>query len=217
MNLPPEVNALVRLDVGPAEALYVSGAPSRVEDREDDAAGARLLVGAPTFDGDVDAVPGSRVLVRWADRRGLRVLVSHIEEVRRSGGTRWLLRVEGDVMVLQRRQYARAAVPGRVAVVPRHDTLTSVVTGRVLDLSEGGARLVLETCVPLEPGGAIEVHLSLDDFEAVLVGTVIRVDPGRDGRGEAAVAFDEPVAVADEIRRAVLRQQLLERRTASQQ
>lgn len=216
MNLPPEVNDLVRLDVGPADEPYVSGAPSRIEDREDDAQGPRLLVGAPSFDGDLQVVPGTRVLVRWADRRGLRVLAAHIEEVRRSGGTRWVLRVEGDVMVMQRRQYARAAVPGRVAVVPRQETLTSVVTGRVLDLSEGGARLLLETCVPLAPGGAVEVHLSLEELEAVVVGTVIRVEPGRDGRGEAAVAFDEPVAVADEIRRAVLRQQLLERRTAGQ-
>lgn len=217
MTVLPPVNTLVRLDVGSTRAPLAVALPSRVDGSGD----GELLLAAPGYVGDLDPVgPGTPITVRWAGPRGLNVLPGEIVAVERVGARRWRVRPAGPPEVDQRRRYVRAPVTAQIALVPGVEGPGLLVECELLDLSEGGVRARVGTHRGRSPrpGAPVRVHLALDEGPAVLPATVLRVEPvpaGRDGSPPAhdfVVEFDQPVPVAAAIRRAVLRQQALDRR-----
>ncbi|MGN6599890.1 MAG: PilZ domain-containing protein [Actinomycetes bacterium] len=91
----------------------------------------------------------------------------------------------------------------------------TVLTGVAVDLSEGGVRTLLPaTESPLQPGASVTVELSLGARTVVPSGTVLRSIMGEKGQLEVVIRFDDPVDGEEHIRRWVMQQQLLERRTA---
>ncbi|MGN6089024.1 MAG: PilZ domain-containing protein [Actinomycetales bacterium] len=91
----------------------------------------------------------------------------------------------------------------------------TVLTGVAVDLSEGGVRTLLPaTESPLQPGASVTVELSLGARTVVPSGTVLRCMTGEKGQLEVVIRFDDPVDGEEHIRRWVMQQQLLERRTA---
>lgn len=142
-------------------------------------------------------------LVSWTYPLGRIEWAVTTAPARRSYGPVWLVRPVGAPSRLQLRQYFRAAVQVAVWLTwSTADEVTHHATGVVVDLSEGGLLAVLKGELPAA-GTAVEAHLGLDDKNVVQPATVIRhVDFAGGGSG-VALAFREPVAGSDRIRRAV--------------
>lgn len=208
----PAVNTLIRVDVSPE----ATGVPSRVEGFD----GGDLWIAAPAYGGDVEPIrPGAVVVVRWTGPRGLHAMSVEVTELERGNVATWRVRPVGDVEMVQRRQYVRAAVGDAVAVVPRSDgALRSVVSGWLVDLGEGGVRARFEASTAIVSDLEVEVHLNLRGQPVVLVGTVLRCTEAqlRDGQRtyEAVVTFEANEVQGDLIRRTVLHHQVAARRRA---
>jgi hypothetical protein len=203
----PDVNALVLVAVG-------DGAPasSRVEDE----AGGELALAAPRLTAtQAVPVPGEPLRVSWSTARGLMVLPVVFSRGPEGSPAVWWVQPTGPAAVEQRRSFVRAGVHS-----PAH--LDAVVDGQqanlkvtMVDLSEGGARLIVESDEPpVSFGDPVSVRFGLDDEIVVLPGWARRCVAAGGGRrhSEVAVEFRQPVPVADRLRRYVFAQQLRERR-----
>ena len=209
---PPPTNALLLLDIGRPDSVLAEGAPSRVEGVEE----GDLLVAAPGFQGDLDAVvAGLPVRVRWTGPRGMHSLDTSLVSVVRGPVTRWRIQAQGPVQVVQRRNYVRAPLSTPVSLVPVDATIAPVTSGWLIDISEGGLRIGVDG-PELPDGTAFEAWLELDGMPVTVLGNVLRTEL-RDGppkRQEIVVLIDAG-RHADLIRRVVLRQQLLARRAGA--
>ncbi|MGN6087871.1 MAG: PilZ domain-containing protein [Actinomycetales bacterium] len=208
----PAVNALVRVAVKPED---LQGFPSRVEAVEHDPSHSapRLVIAAPGFVGDlVTLVDGMPLLVRWTGSAGVFEVSGRLESVAAEGVKVWRVELVGDIRRTERRRYARASSSTPLRLVPLRDTPVVVLAGWVSDLSEGGLRGRVSGRVA--PGERVRAHVTLDERQLQADGHVIDVREGdRHGELELVVRFEEPVREEDLIRRWVLRQQVLARRT----
>ncbi|PPK94533.1 c-di-GMP-binding flagellar brake protein YcgR [Kineococcus xinjiangensis] len=231
----PAVNARVTVTMSFGESAPDVEAPTRVEDVEDDT----LIVAAPRFSGDLDwAGPGRGVLLTWGSDRGACYQRLEIVDVQRSPIPVWRLAPLAPVTTEQRRRYVRAALTGVAVLNPvpvpvpvqalqsrgqRADVQEGAVPGgplkpvraRFVDLSEGGARVVLVEEGYLPAGTQAELRATLDGVEVAQLVTVLRTRPAAhaaDGLLEAILNFVEPVKQADHLRRYVLRLQIENRR-----
>lgn len=205
----PAVNTLLRVDISPE----LSGVPSRVEGVDGD----DLWIGAPSYEGNLEPVePGSVLLLRWTGRRGLHALPVQVMGIEHSKVTLWRVLPVGDVEMVQRRAYVRAAVGDAVAVVPRDAVLRSVVGGWLIDLGEGGIRARFDASARIAEGDEVEVHLNLRGQDMVLIGCVLRLSDvaiiGGRKCYEAVVTFEPTETQGDIIRRTVLHEQVVARR-----
>lgn len=196
--------------------------PTRVEDAHD----GTLVVAAPSFRGDLHVVaPGLPVAVCWAGQRGQSRQDFLIAEVVRRRVPAWDLVPCSDVVVEQRRRYARVPATGGVHLTPVHgDPLAAevdpqdpveepAVEARLVDLSEGGSALSVPVGSWLRLGRLVRLSFDLDGFRVVQEGQVVRsLDSLESDRLEVVVAFAEPVAAADRLRRYVMQTQIRQRR-----
>ena len=223
----PHVNSLVRVAVDPED---LQGYPSRVEAVATAAlaavsaelgtvgvVGSRLAVAAPSFAGDLlTADEGLPVLVRWTVKNGVASVQAELERVEHGEVTTWVVRVTSAVEHLQRRRFARARATTPLHLVPLRDAPSPVLPGWVSDLSEGGLRGRVTGKVT--PGERVTAHVQLDELHLRTIGEVLDIRAsGRHGELEVVVRFEEPVREEDLIRRWVLRQQVLARRTMEEQ
>lgn len=180
--------------------------PSRVEDRYDD-----LVVVA------VVAVPGrSRrgsdgevLTLAWATPpRGLLAVACILVEQRLVSPPLWLLRPFGPRSRLQRRRYARADVTVRAMVSGGEPAWR--IAGQVSDLSEGGARIMLEaaSAPPAGAGDLVWLDLGLPEEPVHTVATLLGVDLLGGGRRQVRLQFDLHERPGERVRRAVLKRQL---------
>ena len=212
MELHPNVNDPVVLR-DHADREY----RSRVEDL-----GEGLLVVVRPHDLPADEAfdPGTEVSVAWADSGGgvtvlpTRILAAHAEGTLQL----WSLVVIGPAFTEQRRRFVRAAVAGHVALRSAAGNETDVVTGSLIDVSEGAIRCAVGA-------GAADRFLAgrnevIAEFR---FGTVDFSVPGRveflrpTARPaefeELVVVFDEPVADADALRKQIFARQVRTLRT----
>lgn len=194
-------------------------APRRSSAEVTDHDGDDLVISAPDDgSGSVPAPPvGSLLMLRWTTERGVYVCAATLAAVVPGSPPSWRLRPTAGVDRQQRRDYARASFTGPVLIVPTGTSPVAVVKGEMSDLSEGGLRAQLRG-TPLAPGTAVEAHLELDSAPVTLRGHVLRsdpVDPATDSY-EIVVALSVREESAARLRRAVLRQQMLERRERRQ-
>jgi c-di-GMP-binding flagellar brake protein YcgR len=103
---------------------------------------------------------GEEVTVLWLSEEGARALPAEVATVERGAASRWHLRVVGPTESVQRRQAVRARV-----VLPVTVSLNGVdLDGDLLDLSEGGARAVVDPYgITPAPGSVLGVTVQLED------------------------------------------------------
>jgi hypothetical protein len=210
-HAPPGTNSLLLLDIGNLNAELAVGAASRVEG---DHAGD-LLIAAPGFTGDLHAVvTGLPVLLRWVGPRGVHSLATELVEVRRAQLTTWRVRPVGQVLILQRRDFARAPLHTPIAFVPVVADVVLVTTGSLVELGEGGLRARV-TGRPLIIGTEVLARLELEGVPIGFEGNVLRsalID--RTAEIHEVVVLITAGRNGERIRRVVLRQQMLARRGA---
>ncbi|MFO8075526.1 MAG: flagellar brake protein [Actinomycetota bacterium] len=171
----PEVNDGVEL----AHPRWPAIVRSRVEDRGPHA----VVVARPTR---VAGVPvhlrrGDRLSLRWTSPRGLHEAPVTCIDIAEAPLPTWTLALRDAPSVEQRREAFRiAATAGcRVTVGGRRGI------GQLVDLSEGGLRLVPPEGLRLQPGTRVDVALELDDGPIELAAEILRLD----GYGTAGLRF----------------------------
>jgi hypothetical protein len=180
--------------------------------------GASLLVVTRPHDLPAEEAfgTGTELGVVWADSDGVvravptRIMAEHAE------GTvqLWSLFVTGPAFVAQRRRHVRVAADGPVELRPAGGQEIDVVTGSLIDVSEGAVRCTVEA-------GAADGFLGSRN-EAIAefcFGTVDFAVPGRveflrsTSRPaefeDLVVLFDEPVADLESLREQIFAQQVL--------
>nr|WP_276612133.1 PilZ domain-containing protein [Kineococcus vitellinus] len=128
-----------------------------------------------------------------------------------------------EVVVEQRRRYARVPARGAASLHPvpgdplQHEDAAAEeaeqpVGGLLVDLSEGGVAVSVPVGSWLQLGRLARAGFELDGAPVVQAGQVVRSLPSLDPeRVEVVVAFGEPVAAADRLRRYVMQTQIKQR------
>ncbi|MFN8075613.1 MAG: PilZ domain-containing protein [Kineosporiaceae bacterium] len=220
----PRVNALVRVAIGvgpdPDGAMRVEDVASRIEDRTDPQqpfAPERLLLAAPRYAGDSELPrPGTACWVSWPTQRGLMDLpVAFVgAEYAREKLAAWWVEVTGAAVRTERRRFFRVTL--QLPLELRVPDL--VLTGHVVDLSEGGLRCLLPSALDaagLVLGDEVEVAFTPEGHSTLaLSGIVVRLLPGptRTDPREVGLRFLDTRAYADVMRRVVYDEQLRARR-----
>ncbi|WP_380163540.1 flagellar brake protein [Jannaschia sp. R86511] len=178
--------------------------PSRVEDLR----GEHIVIAAVTVPGRPERHrQGQVVTLAWAiPPRGLLSVACELVEHERSNPPLWVLRPFGPFQKLQRRRYARADVAARVVVSGEEWT----VPGLLADLSEGGARVLLDAGakLPAEVGDTVVAEVGLPSRPVRTEASLIGVDVLAAGRHQVRLQFDLPEKEAEQVRRAVMQRQL---------
>lgn len=154
--------------------------------------------------GQPPAVPlGTPLALLWTSVAGQHVLPSRLVDRPRTRVPLWRLEPEGEVVVVQRREFVR--VPDTLEVELHRGEDAWV--GRLADLSEGGARCAVPVADDLHEGDDLHLHLRVDDEELHVPAVVLAVTVGGAGRASARLRFDPARREADLLRRRVLEQQ----------
>lgn len=163
----PPINATVAVDV----AGWAAPRRTRVEDLDDE-----VVVAAPVCEGD-DHEPslGTSMDLTWQGRRGpMSLRVRLVAKELRTVPT-WRLEPGGPVVITQRRQHVRSQT--LMPAVLR--TAAGPVSAQVVDLSEGGLRVVHRGTSPLVVGDRLHVELQVDGRFLLLSSEVVRLDTDR--------------------------------------
>lgn len=184
--------------------------PSRVEDVR----GSTVVVAAVSA-GRFARVGSSEITLSWASPpRGLMATSCVLEQVELVEPPLWVLRPVGTLRRLQRRRFARADVSARVALSgePAGSSPTDgwAASGMLADLSEGGARVLLDTGqrMPAGLGEAMVVELRIGGSPLVTVATVVGLETLAPGRHQVRLEFDLPERDSERVRRAVMQRQV---------
>jgi len=207
---PPRINTLIDVRFPDGREF-----PSRVEDTD----GHALILAAPFGGGVEPPEPGSAFEMCWTSPRGRYVAPIRLLSVRRGELPSWIVEVAGDIYLHQRRRYVRAGGGESIQVRPCEPEDAGMLSGRVVDISEGGLRCWLESgdlSRELYPGQPVSVTVGLESDQVVIVGEVLRILPGRPEKGvDAVIVFELPEGTAGLVRRYVLHSQLLARRLSA--
>ena len=200
------------------------GEEVRLPTRVEDAVAGRLVVAAPGFRGDLHLVaPGLPVTISWAGLRGQSSQGFLLAEVVRRRVAAWDLAPCGDVVVRQRRRFARVVAAGAVQVHAvagdplkvEGEAADEEVGGRLVDLSEGGALVSVPNGSWLTLGRLVRLVFDVEGSRVDQVAQVVRSHPvpaGGPDRHEVVIGFLEPVVAADTLRRYVMQTQIRHRR-----
>jgi hypothetical protein len=203
---PPNINTLVDLRFEDGREF-----PSRVEDAE----GETLILAAP-FDAGVEPPePGQEFHLRWsAGARGRYLAPIRLVGLSRQPLRVWHVKVSGPIRIEQRRRFVRGGGGELIRLRPAPPAVGPELSGRIVDLSEGGLRCWVGHA-DLTVGDSVSVRVGLDEEVIELTGTVLRMSVKDDGKGlDVVVVFDLDDGLAALIRRYVMSQQLIARRTA---
>jgi c-di-GMP-binding flagellar brake protein YcgR len=145
---------------------------------------------------------GDAVEILWNGMDTQRVVPAEVTDVEESPVVRWRMRITGPAQPRQRRE----AVRGRIAVAVEAVCGEIVLTGRTVDLSEGGLRAEFEgTSAPPEADAELMLTLHLEDAVLRTPATVVRTQARRD-RWVMSIRFLAlPEKDQDRVRRRVFR------------
>jgi hypothetical protein len=161
----------------------------------------RPTSGGPGWDSEEIQV-GDAIELYWVGGQEERTLAGTISQVEGGADPRWHLAVSGQAERSQRRKAVRARVSIPV-IIP---WAGGQMTGKTVDLSEGGMRALMDGWgIPPEPGTRSQVTLDLADALLHLHGEVVWTTI-RGAQWLLAMKFtDVPEKAADRLRRRVFR------------
>jgi len=171
-----------------------------------DESGASALVLRPTaeaYAASMSVKPGDPVEVIWVRGDEERSLPAQMSRVEREDGLRWHLTVTGPSERSQRRRAVRA----RVELDVRIPWGGADLPGRTVDLSEAGARVLVDGWgLPPDPGSQVTIGFDLDGRFLDLRGEVVW-QQSRGAQWLMALRFvAPPEPVQDRLRRRVFQQ-----------
>jgi hypothetical protein len=160
---------------------------------------------------DAQIEPGDTVELYWVGGHEERTLGGTVSSVEGGAEPRWHIAVKGQAERSQRRKAVRARVEVEVLI----PWAGGQMTGKTVDLSEGGMRALMDGWgLPPGPGTASQVSLTLDDALLHLQGTIVWTSI-RGAQWLLAMQFQEvPEKAADLLRRRVF-QALRDERAAA--
>jgi hypothetical protein len=155
--------------------------------------------GRPGWD-SAEIQPGDAIELYWVGGHEERTLSGTLSQLEGGADARWHLAVSGQAERSQRRK----AVRGRVAVPVLIPWAGGQMTGKTVDLSEGGMRALMDGWgIPPEPGTRSQVTLELPDALVHLHGEFVWTTI-RGAQWLLAMKFtDVPEQAADRLRRRV--------------
>ena len=174
---------------------------------DDDVSADCLLVHPPLGTGGVPVATlpaGSPLQLSWTTAGGRHELDAVLVEVRRDRVPLWRLAAEGETRTTQLRRYARAAASLQGELTRGRDTWSALLS----DLSEGGARALVQSPTGLTAGDGVLLYLTLEGQRLQLPGRLLPFVPADVGRTELRVEFEGLGRAADLLRRRVLEQQI---------
>jgi len=201
VRLPePAINTPVTLDV----AGWRSPVATRVEELDD-----TVVVADPTLaHGDHDPSLGSTVRVSWQGDRGPTEMPAVLVAKELRTVPVWRLEPDGPIVVTQRRHHVRVAALLPVALHPT----SGAPDGHLVDLSEGGMKLVCPAPSPVAVGDRFGVSFDVDGTPVDVQVAVVRLEPHDDHVCACCRFIDTAPQQADIIRRFVFDRQVRERR-----
>jgi len=203
----PDINTLVDVRLS-GDRDY----PSRIED-----VGDKTWTLAAPFGGAVvdPPLPGSELQVRWTGVRGRYSAPVRLVQVSRGAVTTWVVELTGEVHLEQRRRFARAGGGEPVSVRAADPPDAAEVTGKIVDISEGGIRCWLSGA-GFAGDQEVVITVSLGDEQMVMTGAVLKATERDGGKGlDVVITFDLDEDHAGLIRRYVMQAQLRARRAAA--
>lgn len=168
--------------------------------------------------GPTAPLPGRRLEVFWAQTRSRVVLPCRLVEVADTAPYRWILVADGVPRHSNRREYVRGGGGGAVrltveAEVGAEGDAGEAVTGRLLDISEGGLRCWVARAPQVGAGDRLSAAFLLDGDEVELSATVLDVRDAWDEPGQHIICtFRTGEGTARLIRRHVFAWEIAERR-----
>jgi hypothetical protein len=171
-----------------------------------------LVVVRPAGPGAEDAIaPGEAVELYWIGGHEERTLGGTVSSIENGPDARWHIAVSGMAERSQRRKAVRAHVAVEVLI----PWAGGQMTGRTVDLSEGGMRALMDGWgLPPAPGTQSQVSLTVDDTLLHLHGSFVWTSI-RGAQWLLAMQFhDVPEKAADALRRRVF-QALRDERAAA--
>lgn len=204
----PKVNTAVVIGIDDGELEF----PSRVEDLSGDF----LCVAAVPVPNGIEIVrPGLPLSVSWSQPRGLLTVNCVLDQYVRDTPPMWVVLPVGPTRLRQRRRFARADVMGRAEIAAATaDGPAGRVPGQLADLSEGGARIIIDTgelnwfCA----GDPVEVTLHLTSGSVHTMATLLGLDRTSNGRVQVRLEFELTESDGGVVRREVMRRQMEMRR-----
>lgn len=196
----PPINSSVTIEAADTGLRW----RTRVEELDDE-----VVVAAPVLEHEVnDPALGQALQLRWRGQQGpVSMDVTLVAKQLRHLAT-WRLHPEGPVVITQRRHHTRTG-----ALLPAIlDIGSGTLDAHVVDVSEGGVRLVHQGGRRLRAGDAVRLQLGIDDVDLVLTATVVRVDAGGARTSVGLRFLDATGDVEDRIRRYVFSRQAHARR-----
>jgi PilZ domain len=201
----PDVNTLV--DIRFPDGLEY---PSRVEGSTP----GTIRLTAP-FGGSVEPpAEGDMFHLCWSvPGRGLYIAPIRLLDVVTGAPTCWRVAMTGPTQLHQRRRFVRGG-GGESVRVSLNET-GQELTGQVVDISEASMRCWVAADT-LPEGQTVTVKVGLDQDQLAIPATVIQVGQRGHGHGlDVVMTFDIDEEIAGQIRRHVLRHQILARRSAA--
>jgi hypothetical protein len=176
--------------------------------------GETLSVTAPleTTDGDMPK-PGQIVEVFWAQPRARIILPCRLVEIAESP-YRWVLEPIAAPVISNRREFVRG---GGGAPVELTGDEEQRITGRLLDISEGGLRCWVAAPAEMKVGDKMQAWVTLGAGDVEVEGAVHTVREADEDSGHHVIlTFRTPEQVARVIRQHVYAWEIAERRAEVQ-
>ena len=146
--------------------LPKDGGVYRARVSEHDKLNGHILLSSPTTSVNIEASPGDPAMATWTSQAGLHELRT---EIIASANSVAPLKVEptSAVVVHERRRFPRVKRPGGISIEAGSHALSATM----LDLSEGGARCVIDTSTSIPPD-MVQTTLDLDEQSVKIKGWV---------------------------------------------
>jgi hypothetical protein len=176
--------------------------------------GETLSVAAPLETADADAPrPGQIVEVFWAQPRARIILPCRLVEIAESP-YRWVLEPIAAPVISNRREYVRGGGGPEVELAGEEEQR---ITGRLLDISEGGLRCWVSSPAELKVGDKMQAWVTLGAGDVEVEGAVHTVREADEEPGHHVIlTFRTPEQVARVIRQHVYAWEIAERRAEAQ-
>ncbi len=128
--------------------------------------GQFLLIAPESAVEDLRATPGEKMMATWTTSAGLHELKTELVDTE-GEGVQWKVEPTSPVIVHERRRFPRVRRTGAIKL----EAGTRAISATMLDLSEGGARCVVDTTQQVPPD-MVSTTLNLDNKAIKIKGWV---------------------------------------------